>query len=99
MRQPRGDHRLRRSACVPSRGQDSDVARLEFECPTSRSTKAHGDLTASDPKHLMNLGVIVDVIVNAVPPGALPTVAVEQDLKQSRGIGCVRGADRPAIED
>src|SRR5205085_3253545 len=34
-----------------------------------------------------------------VPPRALPPVSLEQDLKHSRGIGCVRGADRPAIED
>jgi hypothetical protein len=80
-------------------GQDRDVARLEFECPTSGSTEAHSDAAASDPKHLMNLGVIVDVIIDAVPPGVLPTIALEQDLKQSRGIGCPRGADWPAVQD
>jgi hypothetical protein len=67
-------------------GQDRDVTRLELEYPTSGSTEAHSDMAASDPKHLMNLGAIVDVIIDAVPPGLLPTIALEQDLKQSCGM-------------
>jgi hypothetical protein len=51
-----------------SRGQDRDVARLEFECPTSGSPEADGDVAASDTQHLMNLGVVVDEIIDAVSP-------------------------------
>src|SRR5437868_6071342 len=54
----------------PSR-QNRNVTRSEFECPPSGSTEAHRDMAASDPKHLVNLGVIVDVVKHAVPPGLL----------------------------
>jgi hypothetical protein len=64
-----------------SRGQNRDISCLEFECPASRSTEAHTDVAASDPKHLMNLGVVVDIIIDAVSPRALPSIALEQDLE------------------
>ena len=47
-------------------GQDRNITRLDAHGPALQSAKLHLALAACDAEHLVNAGVIVNVIVNAV---------------------------------
>src|SRR5262249_30212259 len=50
---------------------------------------------ARDPHHLVNSGMIVQIVVEAVPPAIPPAVALKDVLEDSSGVKGTRQADGP----
>src|SRR4051794_35501041 len=82
-----------------ARWKDCDIARDQGEGATSRAAELHPSLAARDTKHLVNLGMIMDVIIDAVAPGIAPAVFLEQILIDRRGIEIAGQADGAPIND
>src|SRR3981081_1434326 len=80
-------------------GQDSDVAGLEREDSTLFATEADAPLAAPDAEHLMDPGVIVAVVVDAVAPGVAPSVRLEQVLDHGRRVVALIEFDGASIDD
>src|ERR1700750_1468396 len=72
---------IRRQALVTRPGgQDGDVACLQREDPSLPPSEPDATFAARDSKHLMDPGMIVNVIVDAVAPSVAPAVLFEQVL-------------------
>jgi hypothetical protein len=50
--------------------KDRNIAGFEFQHTAHRSAETDRSMAARDSEHLVNPGVVVDVIVDAVAPGA-----------------------------
>ena len=79
--------------------QDSYVACFQFQSATAISAELHGSLTAGDAEHLVDTGMVVNVVVNAISPGIAPAVTFKQFFKHGRRIEVVRKPDCAAIND
>src|SRR4029453_17427571 len=66
--------------------QDHDVTGLEREDPALVAAEARATLAARDAEHLMNPGMVMDVVVDAVAPGIATTVGLEQFFHPARRI-------------
>ena len=69
--------------------QDSDVASLEREDPALVAAEADAAFAARDAEHLVDSGMVVHVIVDAIAPGIAPSIGFEQILDHGRGIVAV----------
>ena len=67
-------------------GQDGDVAGLQREYSTLLAAEADPPLAARDAENLMDPGVIVHVVVDAVAPSVAPSVRFEQVLDHGRRV-------------
>src|SRR5258708_6315381 len=81
------------------RGQDGDVAGLESEDSTLFATEANAPLSTCDAEHLVDPGVIVPVVVDAIAPGVAPSVRFEQVLDHSRRVAALIEFDGASIDD
>jgi len=79
--------------------QYGDVARLERENPSLAAAETHPALPEGDPEHLVDPGVVVDIIVNPVPPGVAPSVGLEEVFHDCRGIVSPTEIDGAPIND
>ena len=82
-----------------SRRKDRNVARVEAKCSAVHPTQSNLGIAARDAEHLMNSGVVMDVIVNFIPPVAPPAVFGEDLLENRCRIERARKANRCAIDD
>src|SRR5258708_2077243 len=80
-------------------GQDGDVAGLESEDSTLFATEANAPLSTCDAEHLVDPGVIVPVVVDAIAPGVAPSVRFEQVLDHSRRVAALIEFDGASIDD
>src|ERR1700730_10427365 len=78
--------------------QDHHVARLELQCASLRAAKPDSGLPARNAEHFMNSGVVMRVIVNAIPPGIAPATALEKLFEHSRRVELPRKPDGAPIE-
>jgi hypothetical protein len=62
--------------------KDRNVARFEFQHAAHSSAEPDRGMATGDSEHLMNTRAVVDVIVDSVAPGALPSVAMERGLRR-----------------
>src|ERR1700742_3609592 len=80
-------------------GQDGDVAGLQREYSTFPAAEADPTLAARDAEDLMDPGVIVHVVVDAVAPCVAPSVRLEQVLDHGRRIVTLVEFDGTSIDD
>src|SRR4051812_49720413 len=67
-------------------GQKRDVSRLEVQHPALDAAELELAVTARDTHDLVDLGMVVNEVVNGVPPGSAPPVALEQRVDHRGGI-------------
>jgi hypothetical protein len=63
------------------------------------SAELHLAFAAGNAEHLVNAGMVVQIIVNAVTPGIAPAVAFEQFFEHSRRIELFRKPHCTTIND
>src|ERR1700733_2791893 len=80
-------------------GGDGDVAGLQREYSTFLAAEADPPLAACDAEDLMDPGVIVHVVVDAVAPCVAPSVRFEQVLDHGRRIVTVIEFDGAPVDD
>jgi hypothetical protein len=79
--------------------QDGHVASLQREDPPLFAAKSYAALAARDAEHLMDLGVVMHIIVDAVAPGIFPSVRLEQVFDHGRGVLAVIESDSFSADD
>ena len=77
---------------------DHHVARLELQCASLRAAKPDSGVPARNAEHFMNPRVVMRVIVNAIPPGIAPAVALEKLFEHGRRVEFARKPDGVPIE-
>ena len=80
-------------------GQDGDVTGLQSEYSTFLAAEADPPLAARDAENLMDPGVVVHVVVDAVAPCAAPSVRFEQILDHSRRVVALIEIDGAPVDD
>jgi hypothetical protein len=78
-------------------GQDGDVAGLQREYSTFLAAEADPTLAARDAEDIMDPGVIVHVVVDAVAPCVAPSVRLEQILDHRRRVVALIEIDGASI--
>ena len=79
--------------------QDGDIARLQREDPPGLAAEADPPLAPRDAEHLMDSGVIVHVVVDAVAPRGAPSACFEQVLDHGSRILTLIECDGAPIDD
>jgi hypothetical protein len=79
--------------------QYGDVSRLERENPSLAAAETHPALPAGDPEHLVDPRVVVDIVVDPVPPGVAPSVGLEEVFHDCRGIVSLAEIDGASINE
>ena len=65
-------------ALMPCAGrQDGDVAGFQLQGTPAASAELHLPFAAGDAEHFMDAGIVMHIVVNAIPPGVAPAVAFE----------------------
>ena len=82
-----------------SRRKNRHVARLQLKSTSLRSSELNLAAAARDAKHFVGAGMIVNIVVDAVPPHIAPTIAFEQLFKDCSGIQRLRQANRAFVDD
>src|SRR5947208_8454593 len=80
-------------------GQDGDVASFQREDPALVAAEPNAPLAARDAQDLMNPGVIVHVVVDALTPGVAPSISFELFLDHRRRVMALVEIDGAAIDD
>src|SRR5437762_11888472 len=80
-------------------GQDGDVASFQREDPALVAAEPNAPLAARDAQDLMNPGVIVHVVVDALTPGVPPSISFELFLDHRRRVIWLVEIDGPPIDD
>jgi hypothetical protein len=77
-----------------------DVAGLEVHRLALRTAELHAGISARYTEHFMDAGMVVHVVVDAVSPGAAPSVLFEKRFKDSGGIGSpAKNEDVPVAKE
>jgi hypothetical protein len=66
--------------------KDGYVTRLEGDSVSVLSSKSHLTASPRDAKDFMGARMVMDIVVDAVPPRASPTSAIKQLFKYGRGV-------------
>src|SRR3954452_10139890 len=80
-------------------GENRDIASLQREDPPLVAAEPNAALAARDAEHLMDPGVIMYVVVDAVPPGVSPSVRLKQVFNHGRGVQAVIESDGVTIDN
>src|SRR5947209_7105740 len=79
-------------------GQHRHIARFEVEHASAIAAEPHPGAAARDAEHLVDARVVMRVVIDAVAPGLVPSVASEKLLKHGGRIKAVRQPDRAAVK-
>src|SRR5437762_3387864 len=79
--------------------QDGDVASVQREDPPLFAAEPNASLAARDAEHLMDSGVIVHIVVDAVAPGVSPSVRFKQVFDHGRRVLAVIEGDSISIDN
>src|SRR5437868_13182708 len=79
--------------------QDDHIAGVQGEYPPFLATESNASLATRDAEHLMDPGVIVHVVVNAVAPAMSPSVRFEQVFDDGRRVLAVIECDSLSIDN
>src|SRR6185437_7669040 len=61
-------------------GQDRDVTGGNLQFPSLVAAEAHARMSAGDAEHLVHGRMIMQEVVNAVPPHVAPAIGAEQSF-------------------
>jgi hypothetical protein len=79
--------------------KNGDVPGLQSEDTTLAAAEADTSFASGDAEHLMDPGVIMHVVVDAVAPGVAPSVRLEQVLDHRRRVVSLAEIDGAPIDD
>src|ERR1700753_2301039 len=80
-----------------TRRQDRDVTRIEFEFPAAITAETNPCMATGDAERLVNGGVIVQIVVDAVAPHIAPAMGAEQLFDGCLGRGAIE-LDRAFVD-
>src|SRR3954471_22579360 len=89
----------RNALVARARRLHNHIARLQHQIAAAGAAETRLDPSTRDPQHFMRRGMIVQEIINPVPPPVAPAMAVEQHLENGGGIEGLIQTDRSAILD
>jgi hypothetical protein len=79
--------------------KNGDVASFQREDPSLVAAEPNAALTARNAEDIMNPGVKVHVVIDAVAPGVAPSISLEQVLDHGRRVMALARFDGAAIDD
>jgi hypothetical protein len=76
-----------------SRGKHGDIARPYFQDLALPAAKLNFSFAGGDSERLVGLGMVVNKIIDSVPPRAAPSMSCEQPFERRGGIDLILGFD------
>ena len=80
-------------------GQNDYITGLEAQCAPALPTKLDLASATGYPQHLVDAGVVVDIVVDSVPPGISPAVVFEQIFEHGGGVETSRKAHHAPVDN